>query len=174
MGRAPPYKSFAPNNDRALEEVAHLCWRCHLNKHNKQQEEGEAGEEEEAGEVEKAGEVGEEGEQHRGRKLQFHFPFDFSASLFTFVFAFVFVSSIPFPFSFPFPFAFAFAFPFSCHSHVIPKRRLFSCRIVYRRRKQSTCKRNRLYVFKCISSCVCVCVCVSHCQCCASTLHMAI
>lgn len=42
----PPYKSFAPNNDRALEEVAHLCWRCHLNRHNKQQEKKKKQEEE--------------------------------------------------------------------------------------------------------------------------------
>lgn len=140
----PPYKSFAPNNDRALEEVAYLCWRCHLSKHNKQSRRRSRGR--------RSRRKQEKQEKENKAKENFSFTFRLTSvsSLFTFVFAFIFVSSIPFPFSFAFPFAFAFAFPFSCHSHVIAKRRLFSCRIVYRRRKQSTCKRNRLYVFKCV------------------------
>lgn len=43
----PPYKSFGPNNDIALEEVAYLCWRCHLNKHNKKKKKKKNKEEEE-------------------------------------------------------------------------------------------------------------------------------
>lgn len=43
----PPYKSFGPNNDIALEEVAYLCWRCHLNKHNKKMKKKKKKEEEE-------------------------------------------------------------------------------------------------------------------------------